>query len=522
MLSGLEILLLAVISWIILMVVFAPNIRKSQHVSFYGPALMVKALKNRGWLDKLAKLFPKEITSKIVVAATMAFLFMGVIFLLFEAYLSLQIKATSTPSVSSFLILPGINPFIPVFYGTFALVFSVVIHEIMHGVIARKNGIKVNSVGALFLVIPIGAFVEPDQEEISKADPVIRRRVFAAGPATNLILAIVFFVLLVGVMMPAATPVHEGVYVLSQPPQNYLGSFGIGEGSELISYGNYTGSSLTQLGYGPSPPPGTLLQASFATGSQITNVIIPSGVYVYSTYPGFPAEKAGLEPGQIFYSINGTVIDRYYQIDTVLNATRPGTTIPVVMISFSYSGKSPVEVFKYYNVTTVSKSSFYSQYAPTQNIPAYSDQSFMGFVPAYLGITGITMNDLRSTIFGASALTFTTRGVIGTIALPFIGLSPVPTSVSSLFNVPVPSVFWFLTDLVFWLFWMNFLLGLTNALPIFIFDGGQFTRDSLLIASRRKRLSFLSKEENVNRIMYFLGLLMLFLIIWQIIVPEII
>ncbi len=520
--SGLEIILLAVVLWIVLLVILTPQIRKSRHISFYGPAIMVKALKNRGWLDKLAKIFPRELTSRAVVVATMAFLLMGVAFLLFEAYLSLQIKATSAPSVSSFLILPGINPFIPVFYGTFALVFSVVIHEIMHGVIARKNGIRVNSVGALFLVIPIGAFVEPDQEEISKADPVIRRRVFAAGPATNLILAIIFFVLLVGVMMPAASPVHDGVYILSEPPNNYLGSFGIGQGSELISYGNYSGASIDQLGYGPSAPPGTLLKATFATGSVITHVSIPSGIYVYSTYPGFPAEKAGLQPGQIFYSINGTMIERYSQVDQVLNSTAPGTTIPVVMIDFNYSGASPVEVYKYYNVTTVSKYSFYNQYAPAQNSQVFENQSFMGFVPAYIGLTGIGMNELKSTIFGASALTFTTRGVIETVALPFLGLTPVPSSVSSLFTVPAPSIFWIITDMVFWLFWMNFLLGLTNALPIFIFDGGQFTRDTLVIASRRKVFSFLAKEENVNRIMYFLGLFMVFLIIWQIVVPQII
>ena len=204
MISDLYILLLALILWGLLIIALGPMIRRSKHFSLYGPAIMVKAVKNRGLLDKFSRAIPKNFASKLFVVATYSFLIFGMAFLLYEAYLSLQIKVSSAPNAASFLILPGINPFIPVFYGTFALVFSVVIHEIMHGVIARKHDISVKSVGGLFFVIPIGAFVEPDPDQMAAADPVVRRRIFAAGPATNIILSIIFFILLVAVLMPSA------------------------------------------------------------------------------------------------------------------------------------------------------------------------------------------------------------------------------------------------------------------------------------------------------------------------------
>ncbi|MGC8506042.1 MAG: site-2 protease family protein [Thermoplasmata archaeon] len=520
MISDLYILLLALILWGLLIIGLGPIIKKSKHFSLYGPAIMVKAVRNRGLLDKFSRIIPKDFTSKLFVVATYSFLIFGMAFLLYEAYLSLQIKVSSAPNAASFLILPGINPFIPVFYGTFALVFSVVIHEIMHGVIARKHNISVKSVGGLFFVIPIGAFVEPDPDQMAAADPVVRRRIFAAGPATNIILSIIFFILLVAVLMPSAQPIHQGLYVTQNLPSSSVASAGIGDGSELISFANYSGQNFSNLEYNSAISPGTMESAVFFHNGLTTNIKMPAGIYIVSLVPGFPGEKAGLRTGQIFYSIDGTIIYNMNNLTQKLDSIPPGKTIPVEMINWNQNNGS--ESIQVYEITTVSTYSYYEQVSPLANNPAYRNESFIGFSPAYIGIVGMPISTLKTLIFGSSALSFTRDGVLETLALPFLGLSPVPSSVMSLFTVGNPLIFWFTVNLFFWLFWMNFLLGLTNALPIFVFDGGQFFRDTLLIASRRPRFKYFASQKNINKTMMAVGLLVIFLIIWQIVVPEII
>lgn len=63
----------------------------------------------------------------------------------------------------AYVLLPGINPYLPLFYGWVALVVALVVHEGMHGVVARNLKFRVKSSGLLFfLAIPVGAFVDVD------------------------------------------------------------------------------------------------------------------------------------------------------------------------------------------------------------------------------------------------------------------------------------------------------------------------------------------------------------------------
>ena len=92
------------------------------------------------------------------------------------------------PSPDLLLGIPGVNPLIPVGYGIFGLAVAIVLHEFCHGILARAADVKVQSVGAIFLVVPIGAFVEPDEGEMRALPLRKRARLYAAGPATNLLL----------------------------------------------------------------------------------------------------------------------------------------------------------------------------------------------------------------------------------------------------------------------------------------------------------------------------------------------
>jgi len=111
------------------------------------------------------------------------------------------------------LLLPGINPLLPVVYGWIAIVCAIAIHEGAHGVIARSAGLKVKSSGLLFfLFVPIGAFVDVDEDQIKKARSRVSLRVMAAGVGGNIAVAAIC---LIGVLFIAGglTPVIDGVYV---------------------------------------------------------------------------------------------------------------------------------------------------------------------------------------------------------------------------------------------------------------------------------------------------------------------
>jgi len=113
----------------------------------------------------------------------------------------------------SILLLPGINPMLPIVYGWIAIVFAIAVHEGAHGVIARNVGLNVKSSGLLFfLFIPIGAFVDVDEEQIKKSKPRPALKVMAGGVGANIVVATVC---LLGVLLlvGSLTPVIDGVYI---------------------------------------------------------------------------------------------------------------------------------------------------------------------------------------------------------------------------------------------------------------------------------------------------------------------
>jgi len=123
-----------------------------------------------------------------------------VLLLVLGAIVSTRLSPAQAPSPSEALGLPGINPIIPLGYGILALVVGIVLHELMHGILARSQKIGVKSLGILWFVVPIGAFVEQDDAEMLAAPRRQRDRVAAAGVLANFALAVVFFALLAGVV----------------------------------------------------------------------------------------------------------------------------------------------------------------------------------------------------------------------------------------------------------------------------------------------------------------------------------
>jgi membrane-associated protease RseP (regulator of RpoE activity) len=140
------------------------------------------------------------------------------------------------------LLIPGVNPLLPITYGLAALIITIIIHEAGHGIVARVYNIRVDSTGiVLFLGIPIGAFVNIERDELNRATLKQKSAVLTAGPLNNMILAVASLLamfLVVSTLIPLPpdpnTP-QFGVMVMSVNSESIAESLGIEEES-VIQY----------------------------------------------------------------------------------------------------------------------------------------------------------------------------------------------------------------------------------------------------------------------------------------------
>jgi membrane-associated protease RseP (regulator of RpoE activity) len=191
---------------------------KQPRIEFNFPMLIIRTKRFAAVFDKLGSFRTSQYFS-----------WLGILFVPFVAGIALYLVVNSligllsNPGVGqvarelgpgAILLLPGINPMLPIVYGWIAIVCAIVIHEGAHGVIARNVGLKVKSSGLLFfLFVPIGAFVDVDEDQIKKARSRSSLKVMAAGVGGNIIIAAVC---LLGVLalVGGLTPVIDGgVYI---------------------------------------------------------------------------------------------------------------------------------------------------------------------------------------------------------------------------------------------------------------------------------------------------------------------
>lgn len=97
-------------------------------------------------------------------------------------------------------ILPGIN--LPLLEAVLALAIMLIVHEAAHGLLARVGKIKLDSAGLVFFgFLPMGAFIDPDEKQLKKADMHTQNRVLVAGSAANFATSLFLFSTLVLFML---------------------------------------------------------------------------------------------------------------------------------------------------------------------------------------------------------------------------------------------------------------------------------------------------------------------------------
>jgi membrane-associated protease RseP (regulator of RpoE activity) len=190
---------------------------EERRVEFNFPILILRTKRFEGVFNRLGALRFSRFASWVALVVVPIVAGIG-LYLVCSSLLALLWnpaagEAAREVGLGAYLLIPGINPFLPLLYGWFAIVCAVAIHEGAHGVAARSLGLKVKSSGLLFvLFVPIGAFVDVDEEQVKEAPARVSSRVMAAGVGGNIVVAAACLIGLI-VLVSGLTPVINGVYI---------------------------------------------------------------------------------------------------------------------------------------------------------------------------------------------------------------------------------------------------------------------------------------------------------------------
>ena len=187
-------------------------------ITFYGPIMAIKT--NRiGFFDKFIafRTFFRIYGTAGVAAVIIVSVFITVMLFISVRYtLLVQPEPTGIYKPQNILLLPGINEYVPSTLAVWlAFIITIAVHEFGHAILCRVENIKVKTMGVLVAVIPIGFFVEPDEEQLDRTRGMAKIRMFGAGITNNLAVGFSCFILLIlcmGLVVPVTQPIIHGVY----------------------------------------------------------------------------------------------------------------------------------------------------------------------------------------------------------------------------------------------------------------------------------------------------------------------
>jgi membrane-associated protease RseP (regulator of RpoE activity) len=373
------------------------------------------------------------------------FLFIWNFFIIAGLELTPEQKA-SLPGPEFAFILPGINPILPleyIWYIVIAFVVAIVVHEFSHGILTFVSKLKVKSMGiVLFLIFPIGAFVEPDEEQIKKTTIKKRMRIFAVGPLSNFVVTFVALLLFSFVFLSAIQPID--------------------------------------------------------------------GAEVFYTFDDTPAADINIPAGARIISFNETDIKNLEDFSNSMDLISPNQTVNVTY--FVKGNKVDTQV------TLMSKYEFYSNLTDEQVNTSFMNESWLG--------VGFTPRQYYTSAL-KNPFTFDfPNGFLEIFILPFIGYiegyNPIASPFKENYEITGPlavipeGVFWTIVNALYWIFWLNILVGLFNTLPIGPFDGGHLFVDGIksFIQRIKKDITEEMRDKIANNISLFVSLIVLFLVIF--------
>tara|TARA_Y100001935_G_scaffold189616_1_gene157837 strand:- start:1863 stop:3392 length:1530 start_codon:yes stop_codon:yes gene_type:complete len=398
-----------------------------------GIILMIRTTRGRGFLEYISKNRKFwRIYGEFSIWLCFFVMFSVVILMVLAFVTSINSPPQGSLPATDILFIPGVTSFVPFWWPALALIFTLLIHEYSHGIQARAHGMEVRSFGLLVAgPIPVGAFAEPEQMDMVLAPRRERMRLFAAGPSINLV-ATFLFLILIGFISSGFVATNPGIHALA--------------------------------------------------------VIDDGG-----------ADEAGIKAYDIITHVDGNPVTDYDSFSTQMKSLEAGDEAIFTVIPYDEEERSWGQVSDRL-VILGDKAQYYLNLCDgdqeclnrtTELLETYG----IGDGEAFLGVnaprSGTYQTDRFSFIFeeryspGQKALTLmlTPLSIMGTpmsydgqtMDLHERGMIEVDDGfILSSFGT---DLLLDLFDFIFWLIWVNFLLGFLNLLPIIPFDGGHMLKD---------------------------------------------
>ena len=431
---------------------------KDRGLETWGPAIKINTHMGLRIIERIAR--PRRFWHAMgIVSQFVAFILMAIMIVImanavYRLPLSLQAGGIG---IEYALALPGLNPLMPFWFTLLGFIIALVFHEMAHGIQSRANDVPVTYTGLLYGVVPLGAFVEPDEDAMGKSSRRTQLDIFAAGITANFFIAVVAFILFSPVMLGTLHSQYEdnaGVYMNTDED-------GIPAGS-IITYIDGIDFEFSDLSDAKSSETlwglGVPVTVTYDTeDSKGLTKIFRWGVYISSIVDDSAAEKAGLAKDDILISITDSEGSHYFYSNTAFTDYMSGTE----------GGQSVT--LTYYDA---SEDAILGTVA---ELEGKNGKGFLGIVTTTAGMSLITTDAMIQTaanpFYGMDSLSDKLTGMLRYIAHPFNGFTPIPEEVHWWYDEPF-SGFWALASIIYWTFWLNLLLGITNALPAVPFDGG--------------------------------------------------
>ena len=397
---------------------------KNSNFDFRFPLIILKTQRGQSLMEKLSKFRFILILSWISLILMPIFSILAVSILLLTAslYLSFpevrEIARETGPQGA--LLIPGINPYLPIIYGWIAIFIGLVIHELSHGVIAKAVDIPVRSSGILFfLFFPIGAFVEVDDTKLDSVSFKKSGRIIAAGAGSNIVVGLMALILLVGVVN-TMEPVADGL--------------------------------------------------------PVSKIVVDS-----------PASMAGLLPGDIITHLNGIPVDDSNVFSQNFNNLSPGDEIILTVQRQSVQYDYPIIL---------------------SSRPENSEEPFIGIMRPSIDINDSLHRYQNGLSFSTDLLVYFSFPSGDSYSIPF------STSMQNFYTSSLGNQYIVFSNLLFWIWFINFNLGIFNSLPLGPLDGGQAFKRGLKSVTGNKL-----SQNNINYISRLVSISILVLILSMFLLP---
>jgi len=278
-------------------------------VSATGPVLTLHTKRGKRFLDWASS--PKRawrawgnfglgVTAVVLVSVLFVLLLSAV------STLANPPEPTAVNQPQNTLVIPGVNDFLPLSVApeiVVGLFVGMVVHEFGHGLMSRVEDIEVESMGAVMLaVLPIGAFVEPDEESQQNADRGARARMFAAGVSNNFLVVVLAFGLLFG-PVAGAIAVADGGLVGAVYDDSAAAEAGISSGDRIVAVGGEQVANNTEFERALGETGERSVSVTLASGDQVT---VERRLLVVGNASGSPL--ADVDRGETITAVNGTAV----------------------------------------------------------------------------------------------------------------------------------------------------------------------------------------------------------------------